>query len=253
MNMKALKMFLQDSLQTEFPALQKEKTIALCTDLVQGYSETTNEPRTGFLRLLFDVLRFEGSTIVSLQVLTLFLVCLITSGLTDPLQFLPVFISLFVLAALPVLLKSQYYKMNELEAATRSSATQLILAKFILISLANLTCMAVLLYFLYFFQHSGRELKELVLYCLVPYLICMTVLLHSFRVCSKKRIVTCTSVSFAFCIGWGILAKVLPWLYELSAFGVWVAAFLIFIVFYIREFLFIIKKGKEGDIYGTIA
>ena len=39
---------------------------------------------------------------------------------------------LFVLAVLPVMLRCQYYGMSEIEAATRASGAQIILAKLIL-------------------------------------------------------------------------------------------------------------------------
>ena len=54
------------------------------------------------------------------------------------------------------------------------------------------------------------------------------------------------------CLCWGILAKFMPWVYEVSAFGIWILAFLFFTVFFIKEIYFIITMRKEGKMYGVI-
>jgi len=52
---------------------------------------------------------------------------------------------------------------------------------------------------------------------------------------------------------WGVLARTVPWLYETSALGIWIAAFLFFAAFFIKEIYFIIVMRKEGKIYGVIS
>ncbi len=105
------------------------------------YLPFTEEPRTSFFHYLSDVFRFEGVPIFALQALTLFIVCLTIANVADIPQNIPVFMPLFVLAAMPVLFKSQLYGMSEIEAVTRASGAQIMLAKLVLAGAANLVCM----------------------------------------------------------------------------------------------------------------
>lgn len=69
------------------------------------------------------------------------------------------------------------------------------------------------------------------------------------RYAIQFAIVACLGTS-AFA---GALAHWTPALYDLSALGIWMVAFVVFAGFFIRELALLIKTWKEGKIYGIIA
>ncbi len=81
----------------------------------------------------------------------------------------------------------------------------------------------------------------------------MVSMLYLFRLSKKKNMQICTGMAFGSCMCWGVLARTVPWLYETSALGIWIAAFLFFAAFFIKEIYFIIVMRKEGKIYGVIS
>ncbi|MCM1161326.1 MAG: hypothetical protein NC412_08890 [Roseburia sp.] len=250
---KELKEYLQQALKQEEQPKRMEETITLCIGMLRKQKAGEKEVRTGFFSYLSDVFRFEGMGIWGLQAMTLFFVCLTISAIGDVPKYIPVFMPLFVLAMMPVFFKSQFYGMNEVEAATRASGAEIILAKLILAGAANLVCMTLLLCFEISLQHSCKEIGQMVLYCLVPYLVCMTVMLRLLRLCRKETIVVHGAVMCSLCIGFGISAKIWPWLYETSAAGIWIMAFFVFAIFFGKEIYFVIETRKEGNLYGIIA
>jgi len=254
---RELKKYLQQSLQQEAEKNAKlEETIELCIGIMREQKparKSQEEPRTGFVRYLSDIFRFEGIPLFGLQAATLFIICLTISAASGIPKYIPVFIPLFVLAVMPVMFKCQYYRMSEIEAVTRASGSQIVLAKLILAGAANLVCMTVLISFEVYLQNSYSELGQIILYCLVPYLVCMVSMLRLIRLRRKENIQICTVIVLSSCVCWGILARTLPWLYEASAFGVWIVAFLFFAAFFIKEIYFIITMRKEGKMYGVIA
>lgn len=249
---KELKEYLRQSLKQEVQSERMEETITLCMEVMREQKADEKEPRTGFFQYLSDVFRFEGMSILGLQAITLFLVCMTISAIADVPKYIPVFMPLFVLALMPVFFKSQFYGMSEMEAATRASGAQIILAKLILAGAANLVCMTVLLCFEISLQHSCKEIGQMVLYCLVPYLVCMTAMLRLTRLCRKESIAIYGVLMLGSCVCWGMSAKILPWLYETSAIGIWGMALLVFAVFFGKEIYFVIEMRKEGKIYGII-
>lgn len=92
----------------------------------------------------------------------------------------------------------------------------------------------------------------MILYCLVPYLVCMVSMLRLIRLRRKENMQICAAVVFGSCVCWGVLARTMPWLYEASAFGIWIIAFLFFAVFFVKEIYFIVTTRKEGKLYGII-
>ncbi len=210
------------------------------------------QPRLGFWQFLSGVFRFEWLPIVGFQAAALLLAGLLLYGASQDLKYLPVLIPLFILAAVPVVFHGQYFGMSELEAVTRSSGAQVILAKLILAGAANLVCMTVLLGLEVRLTGGLRDLGRMILYCLVPYLVCMTVLLQLIRSHKKDNVTRAVIMSLGSCLFWRASSRVLPGLYELSAVGVWTAAFMIFSVFFAREICFIVKANKEGKMYGTV-
>lgn len=260
---RKLKKYLQQSLQhrsepeKEFDenGIRLDETISLCTEMMREQKlarKSQEEPRTGFVQYLSDIFRFEGIQIFGLQALVLFTVCLKIFTIADIPQYIPVFMPLFVLALMPAIFRCQYYGMSEIEAVTRASASQIVLAKLVLAGAANLVCMTVLISLEIHLQNSYGEIGQMILYCLVPYLVCMVSMLHLLRLRKKENMQICTAIVSGSCVCWGVLAKTLPWLYETSALGVWIVAFIFFATFFIKEIYFIITTGKEGKMYGTI-
>ena len=231
---KNLKGYLQQSLGEEVQPKRLEETIKLCTEIAREQEVTRAEPRTGFFHYLSDVFRFEGIPIFGLQAVTLFM-------------------PLFVLAIMPAIFKSQYYGMSEIEAVTRASGAQITLAKLVLAGAANLVCITILLCMEVYLQNSYKEIGQMVLYCLVPYLVCMVALLRLIRLQKKQSLQICAIVMLGSCICWGMSARILPWLYETSAVGVWIVTFLIFAMFFINEIHYIAEMRKEGKMYGIVA
>jgi len=124
---KVLKAHLQHALRQEVQPERLEETINSCIEVMRK-QKFTAEARTGFWGYLLDVFRFEG---------------------------IPLFIPLFVLAIMPVIFKSQYYGMSEMEAVTRASGAQIMLAKLVLARSANLVCITILLFMELYQQKSN--------------------------------------------------------------------------------------------------
>lgn len=248
-----LKTTFRQSFQTEMQPQRLDETIKICKDIVRAQKNTQEEERTGFWQYLSDVFRFDGFPILGLQAATLFLICLNISFIAEQPAALPIFMPLFVLALLPSILRGYRYNMTEMEAATRASGAQIVLAKLVLAGSANLICITILLWFELYLQNATALLGQLILYALVPYLICMVLLLRSIRLQKKKNIPICTLEISAFCLYWGVAAKMLPGLYEMSATGIWIIAFFVFGAFFLKEIIYIAEMRKRGKMYGIIA
>ena len=248
-----LKNSLYHSLGQEIQPKRLDETIKGCTEIMKEYNLSKEEARTSFFHYLSDVFRFEGIPIFVLQAVTLFVVCLMITSVADIPQNIPVFIPLFVLAVMPVIFKSQFYGMNEIEAVTRASGAQIMLAKLILAGAANLVCITIVVCLEVSLQNNYSELGQMVLYCLVPYLVCMTGMLRLMRLQRKESVRMCAFVMLGSCICWSVTSKVMPWLYATSAIGFWLIAFVVFGMFFFKEVLFIVEMRKEGKIYGIIA
>lgn len=263
MGYRELEQYLQQSLQQDAELEKKlnrkdtrlEETISLCTEIMRKQNlekKSRDEPRIGFARYLSDIFRFEGVPIFGLQAAVLFILCMVIYTAAGNPRYIPVFMPLFVLAVMPIMFKCQYYRMSEIEAVTRASGAQIILAKLILAGAANLVCMTIFISLEVHFHNSCEEIGQIILYCLVPYLICMVSMLRLIRLCRRENIQICTVLVLSSCVLWGILAKTMPWLYETSSFGIWIVAFLFFAAFFIKEIYFIITTRKEGKMYGII-
>lgn len=269
MNDKELKQYLKQCLQqeTELDKLHNkedikklgnaklEETVRLCVEIMREQELTKKlqeEPRIGFARYLSDIFRFEGVAIFGLQAITLFIMCVVIYTVAGNPSYIPAFMPLFVLAILPAMFKCQYYGMSELEAVTRASSSQIVLAKLILAGAANLVCMTYFIFFEAYLQNSFREIGKIILYCMVPYLVCMVSMLRLIRLRRKENMQICTVIILSSCVCWGLMARTVPWLYDTSAFGIWIVAFLFFAAFFIKEIHFIITIRKEGKMYGII-
>ena len=151
------------------------------------------------------------------------------------------------------LIKRYYTSILRYCKWTRASGAQITLAKLVLAGAANLVCITILLCMEVFLQNSYKEIGQMVLYCLVPYLVCMVALLRLIRLQKKESVQICAIVMLGSCICWGMSARILPWLYETSAMGLWIVTFLIFAVFFLKEIGYIAEMRKEGKMYGIVA
>ena len=226
---KVLKAHLQHALRQEVQPERVEETINSCIEVMRK-QKFTAEARTGFFGYLSDVFRFE-----------------------DIPKYIPLFIPLFVLAIMPVIFKSQYYGMSEMEAVTRASGAQIMLAKLILSGAANLVCITILLFMETYQQNSCKGIGQMILYCLVPYLVCMVGLLRVIRMRKKEGLPVCVFIMLGSCVFWGLSANALPWLYEATATGLWLIMFVVFSAFFLQEIRYIAAIRKEGKMYGIIA
>lgn len=246
--------FLNFNTQTDAaPPRRMEETIRLCVGVMREQRMTIAEERTGFFGYLSEIFRYEGLPIFGLQALTLLVTCAGISFFQDIPEIVPVFVPLFALAAAPILFRGQNHGMCELEAATRASGAQITLAKLVLVGAADLVCMTILLCVKMFLQGSHEGIWQMILYVLVPYLICMILLLRLFRLRKRESFFIYTTLTLGSCVGWGFAARLIPRLYETSAIGFWIIAFLLFTVFFGKELAYLITMRKEGKMYGIIA
>lgn len=252
MKNKDLEDMLRRSLGRQSVTTHMEQTAALCARLAREQAAVPDQPRTGFWGFLGDIFRFEGVRILACQGAALALTGLHVNGAAGDLRSVPTYIPLFVLAAVPCLFRGRRFQTGEIEAASRASAAQLTLAKLILAGAADLVCMTLLLAWQVRLTGAWREMGQMILYCLVPYLACMSLLLCLIRR-RKGGVPGCTAAALGSCLFWYGSGKVCPWLYEIPAVGVWAAAFILFTAFFAREIYFIVRTDKEGRMYGIVA
>lgn len=252
MEEKRLKEYLHKALKETKAPERMEETIRICRKQVRSYPPVREE-RTGFWAYLSDIFRYEGMRVFGLQALALLTACLGISRTLQEIENMPFYALMFSLAVMPVLFRGQMHGMSEMEAATRSSGPQIMLAKLLLAGAANLVCMTVFLCVAVKLKGAFREIGQLILYVLVPYLSCMAFMLQRIRLCRREGIWQCITAGFFSCIFWGLSARFFPWLYSLSAGGVWAAAFLVFGGFFAKEIWYIWEMRKEGKMYGIIA
>ena len=186
----------------EAKAERVAETINLCIGIMREQAVSPEEPRVGFFGYLSDIFRFEWLPIFGLQAVILFFACFTICIVPDAPGSIPIFMPLLVLAVMPVMFRGQYYKMSEIEAATRSSGAQIILAKLILAVAANLVCITIFLCMEVYLHNSCKELGQMVLYCLVPYLMSMIPLLRLTRLGTKDSIPICTVIMLGSCLFW---------------------------------------------------
>lgn len=242
--------YLSDKMQTQINPRDSrmQETVQMCINEMHRQSFGYEE-RTGFWTYLSDVFRFEGLSIFGLQLAALIVTCfgMATINLISP------FTPLFGLALVPVLYRSQACGMCEMEAATRASSAQIVLAKLVLAGAAQLLCMTIALWLEISVSKASDQIVQMILYVIVPFLTCMVELLRRIRTCKHGNFTAGITLSVVSCVIWGMSARVCPWLYETSATGIWLVGFVVFTVFFIKEIGFIIQTRREGKMYGTIS
>lgn len=244
---------LRRVLGRETPCLRLEETVQLCLRQMGERPDAAAQPRSGFWAFLADIFRFEGIPILAGQAAALALAALHVYGAAQDLRYVPAHIPLFVLAAVPVLFRGRYCRTDELEAVTRASAAQLTLAKMLLAGAADLVCLTLLLGLQVHLTGSARQMGRMILYCLVPYLAGMTVLLKLLRRRRNDGLALSAAAAVGSMLFWYGSARFCPWLYEIPAVGAWIAAFCVFTAFFAGEICHIIRSDREGKIYGIVA
>lgn len=239
------KLYQQDS----YPQ-KMDETISKCIRIMRE-NRCFCEQRTDFFQYIFDVFYFDAIPMILSQSAVLAVICVLVYSISNSPKDIPIYIPMLVLATMPVVFRSQYYKMSELEAATRASSAQIILAKMLIAGAVNLISMTIIIVFEANIHRNYEEIVQMVLYCIVPYLVCVGSMLRLIRL-HKSSIIKCIMVVVGSSMGWGILAKCLPWLYEASAVGIWLIAFIYFMTFFCVEIYYVISYRKEGRIYGTV-
>lgn len=116
-----------------------------------------------------------------------------------------------------------------------------------------MVCITVVLCLEVLLQNHCKELGQMILYCLVPYLVYMAGMLRVVRLQKKESIPIYAAVMLGSCACWVISASVMPGLYTTSAVGLWIIAFVVFGMFFVKEIYFIVEMRKEGKMYGIVA
>lgn len=174
----------------------------------------------------------NGMKIFGGQIVTLIIVCVISGVVDDFPRMIPVFIPFFVMAALPVLYRAEINRMNEIELATRNSCAQLLLARLIIIGTSDIVCFTFLLIVESVCLGLALGIVNLILYVFVPYVLCVASVLRLMR-SGKRSFSSSIAMSVMTSLLWGILALVMPGLYQASAVGIWMICFIAFTIFFV--------------------
>lgn len=219
-----------------------------CAALLQ---ENPVRQRTGFWTFLSQVWRFTGVPMWAAQGAASVLFFLAAAGQKDLVSWLPLLGPLLVAVCLPVLFAGQRYDMDELEASTCVSRAELALAKLILAAAADLVILTSAL--VLGRSQTGKALLPLFFYLLVPFLFCAMVALTVLRRCPRSNGTICIAVCSVTAAGLLMIHLAAPQLYETSALGGWILAFLVFGGFFVRELISLFQQRKEGIISGVAA
>lgn len=246
---------LRSMLQSDVTPKHLQETQQMCTVLLEEQIKfrLVPEERTTFWQFLSDVMRHMGWRLWGTQGIVLLLVCACVFSIPNTPKIIPIFMPLFILACLPSFFQSTTFGMSEIEAATRASGAQIILAKLVLAGAAEIVIATIICGFSFITAKYPVTIIQIILYVIVPFLGCLILLLWSIR--TRERYAMQFAV--AECLGTSVfaggLAHWLPDLYDLSALGIWMITFVVFAGFFIRELFLLIKTWKEGKMYGIIA
>lgn len=249
----SIKEYFQQFDRLEFDTKHLEETVQACIRIVREQQDAEEIPRLHFWGYLSAIFRYDGLPILGMHSCVFLLACFAMFLMSVSPGNLPIFMPLFVLAAMPVIFRGRYYGMSEIEAVTRTSGAQIMLARLILAGASSLLCMTALLVFEVCWQDdSGCALGQMILYCLVPYLTCMVAMLRLIRLKKENAAQICLAVTLGSSALWGILTKSAPWLYLVQATGIWIIMVVLFAAFFVKEIMYIVQTGKEGKMYGII-
>ncbi len=249
---KALTAYFQRAGMPTAEARQVDRTAARCRAVMGTWAAGSGEPRQSFWGFLADVFHFEGIPILASQLAVLLAACMALLSSRMGVYEVPMYMPLFILAVLPAFFRGQVYRVSEVEAATRTSGALLTLARLVLAGGGALVCLTFLLALEVWLQRSCENLGRLVIYCLVPYLTCMTAMLAMIRRRKKNGAPVCAAIALGSVLFWRSCSFLFPWLYEASAMGVWVAAVLVYSWLFAKELVYIIHADKEVNMYGIV-
>lgn len=205
--------------------------------------------RLDFGEFLLEAARHIGLRLWGTQALTLLAVCVLLFSLWEKaLCYLPGMMPLFVLACVPELLRGRTWGMEEMEAATRASTLQLMLAKLVLAGGANLVCLTFTLLCVLRLPGLPWRVAQLVLYMTVPFLGSAALALWCIRRAHGHPRAACAAacaVVSLLCVSGALW---LPRIYELSAIGLWAAALPASAACLVGELYRLTKSGK-GELF----
>ncbi len=244
--------YIQQSIEQETGFQRKDETVRLCAEITRAQAAAPEKKRQSFWGFLSDVFHFEGIPILLPQLAVFAAACLALTASPMGHYDLPMYMPLFILAVTPVFFKGQRYQVSEVEAATRTSGALLTLARLVLAGGGALMCLTVLLGLQVWLQRSCDNMGRIVVYCLVPYLTCMTTMLALLRRSRASAAPQCMAISLSSVLFWRGTAIFLPWLYEASALGLWIVAVFVYSCLLAKEITYIIHANKEVKMYGIV-
>ena len=249
---KNLTEYINQEKNAERSVAHMKETIRLCAESLREQAGLKPEPRQSFWGFLADVFHFEGISLLLPQLAVLLVTCHVACTYSMSAYALPSYMPLFILVVIPTFFRGQYCRVSEAEAATRTSGAQLALARLILAGGGALVCLTFLLALEVWLQRSFENLGRVVIYCLVPYLTCMTAMLALLRRRRKDDAPLCMAIALGSVVFWRWSARLFPWLYEASALGIWVAAVLFYSWLLAKEIVYILHANKKVNMYGVI-
>ena len=246
---------LQSILQNGPEPKRIKETQQICTTILnqQRQLNLIPEERTKFWKFLSDVMPYIGWRLWLAQGIVSLFICAGVFSIPDTPNVISMFIPLFILACLPSFYQSSTFGMEEIEAVTRASGAQIILAKLILAGAAQIVCLTIICWLAIVVVEYPVTLIQLIMYVIVPFLGCLILTLWNMRK-RERYAIQCSVVS---CLGVSVFAGTLahwfPAIYDISAIGIWFITFILFMGFFIKELSLLIKTWKEGKMYGIIA
>ncbi len=246
---------IQSMLQSGPAPTRLKETKQICKTMLdqQMSLNLIPEERTTFWQFLSGVMRYTGLRLWLTQGIVLLFICSGVLSTNHTPYSISIFIPLLILASLPSFYLSRSCGMCEIEASTRASGAQIMIAKLILAGAAQIICLTVICALAITTAQYPVSLIQIILYAVVPFLACMILTLWSIRTreqhAVQSSVISCLAVS-AFA---GILAHCFPSVYDISAIGFWIITFVLFSEFFAKELFSLIKAWKEGKMYGVIA
>lgn len=229
------------------------ETQQMCLDLLNEQVMNISEEHTGFWIFLTDIFRHVGLRLWGMQLIMLLFVCAGLLAVPNAPNAVPIFTPLFILACIPSLFQNQSYGMCEIEAATRASGAQIVLAKLTLAGAADLICLSITIVMVAATEDFSANIVQLILYAVVPLLACIVVTLWCIRKCKRNAMQISVLVCLASSMAAICLAHWMPKLYVLSSLGLWFIALITFTLFFAREIYLLLQVRKDGKIYGVIS
>lgn len=246
---------LRSILQKSPEAKRLKETQQICTTILNQKKKLNliPEERTKFWQFLSDVMRHIGWRLWLSQGIVLLFICAGAFSILNMPNVISMFIPLLILACLPSFYQSSTFGMGEIEAVTRASGAQIILAKLILAGAAQIVCLTVICWLAIVVVEYPVTLIQIIMYVIVPFLGCLILTLWNMRK-RERYAIQCSVVS---CLGISVFAGTLahwfPAIYDISAIGIWFITFILFMGFFIKELSLLIKTWKEGKMYGIVA